>query len=179
MKIGILSDTHDHLENLARAMQILNARGVGLVLHLGDWVAPFVPLFLVKTAPEPLRCPLKGIFGNNDGDYFLFLRVLASQQLDVEIEKTVLSLEQDGRKLLCYHGTEPPITEALVACGQYDAVFSGHTHGALVRRVGATLHVNPGSLAGIRGGLPGGPATFALYDTTTNDAEILDLSTAQ
>ena len=61
MKIGILSDTHDHLERLAAAIRLLNARDAELVLHLGDWVAPFVPLFLTKTAPEPLRCPVKDL----------------------------------------------------------------------------------------------------------------------
>ena len=176
MKIGIISDTHDHLENLAEAIRLLNARGVELVLHLGDWVAPFVPVFMTKTAPEPLRCPVKGIFGNNDGDPFLFMQVIAQQQVPVEMRKTLFPLELEGRKTLCYHGTEPEITEALVACKKWDAVFAGHTHGALAREVDGVLHVNPGSLSGIQGGKPGGPATFALYDTLTGAAEIITLA---
>ncbi|HOJ20668.1 MAG TPA: metallophosphoesterase [Armatimonadota bacterium] len=175
MKVGIVSDTHDHLENLAEAIRLLNARGVELVLHLGDWVAPFVPVFMTKTAPEPLRCPVKGIFGNNDGDHFLFLQVIAREQTGIEIRKTLLPLELDGRRIVCYHGTEPEITEALVASKRWDVVFAGHTHEAGTREVDGVLHVNPGSLSGIRGGKPGGPATFALYDTATGEAEIITL----
>ncbi len=175
MKIGVVSDTHDHLEKIAAAIRILNARGVDLVLHLGDWVAPFVPVYMTKTAPEPLRCPLKGIFGNNDGDLTLFLEVVARQQTGVEMRKTIFTLDAGGRRVACYHGTEPEITEALVACRRYDAVFTGHTHGASAQVVDGVLHVNPGSPSGIQGGKPGGPATFALYDSATNTAEIVTL----
>ncbi|MDH7571853.1 MAG: metallophosphoesterase [Armatimonadota bacterium] len=175
MRIGILSDTHDDLERLEMAVKALHARKVELVVHLGDWVAPFVPVYLTKTMPEPLRCPLKGIFGNNDGDHFLFMRVIAEQQTGVEIRKTILTLELDERRIICYHGTEPEITEALVACRRYDAVFTGHTHQPGVREAERVLHVNPGSLSGVQGGRPRGAATFAVYDTLTNSAEILSL----
>lgn len=175
MTIGILSDSHDHLENVVAAAHVFNERGAELVLHLGDWIAPFVPVYLTKTAPEPLRCPLKGIFGNNDGDHFLFLDVIARQQIGVQIHKTVLGLEIDGRRILCYHGTDPEITEALVACRHYDAVFTGHTHMPLVRQVEGVLHVNPGAVSGIQGGQPRRSATVALYHTETHTAEIVTL----
>ncbi|HEX2999969.1 MAG TPA: metallophosphoesterase [Armatimonadota bacterium] len=175
MRIGILSDTHDHLENVAAAAHLLNARGVELVLHLGDWVAPFVPLFLTRGAAEPLRCPVKGIFGNNDGDPMLFLKVVAQQQAPVEMRRTVFPLEADGRRIIAYHGTDPEITEALLACRRYDAVFTGHTHDPFARLTDGVLHVNPGTLSGIRAGKPGHPPTLALYDTVTNTAEIVTL----
>jgi len=34
-----------------------------LVLHAGDFVSPFTALEF-----KNLNCPLKGVFGNNDGD---------------------------------------------------------------------------------------------------------------
>lgn len=62
-KIGIMADTHDRLQLIDRAVETLNREGVDLVLHAGDYVAPFAVLRL-----KPLKAKLIGVFGNNDGD---------------------------------------------------------------------------------------------------------------
>ena len=36
MKIGIISDTHDHHSNVIKAIRIFNERRVKYVLHAGD-----------------------------------------------------------------------------------------------------------------------------------------------
>ena len=63
MRIGLIGDSHDHLHNIIRTVAFLNAERVDLVLHTGDYIAPFV-------IPEFARCtaPIVGVFGNNDGD---------------------------------------------------------------------------------------------------------------
>ena len=48
MKIGVLSDTHDHIPKIKRAVEIFNEEKVDLVLHSGDIVAPFSLLTLQK-----------------------------------------------------------------------------------------------------------------------------------
>jgi putative phosphoesterase len=63
MKVGIMSDSHDHLINIRKAVETFKEAGVGFVLHAGDFVAPFVANELQK-----LNCPLLGVFGNNDGE---------------------------------------------------------------------------------------------------------------
>ena len=60
MRIGVLSDTHDHLGYLRRAVDALCDLQVELVLHAGDYVAPFVVNELQR-----LPCQVLGIFGNN------------------------------------------------------------------------------------------------------------------
>ncbi len=63
MIVGIIADTHDRLPLLDKAVKRLNEEKVELVLHAGDYVAPFVvPHF------KPLKARLIGVFGNNDGD---------------------------------------------------------------------------------------------------------------
>jgi predicted phosphodiesterase len=52
----------------------------------------------------------------------------------------------------------------------YDLVCHGHSHERIVDRVGKTLRVNPGEVMG-RFGL----STYALYDTTTGQAEIMEV----
>ena len=48
MKVGIMSDSHDHLINIRKAVEIFNEAGVGFILHAGDFVAPFVANELQK-----------------------------------------------------------------------------------------------------------------------------------
>ena len=57
---GAQSDTHDHLGYLRRAVDALCDLQVELVLHAGDYVAPFVVNELQR-----LPCQVLGIFGNN------------------------------------------------------------------------------------------------------------------
>jgi len=46
MKIGIMSDSHDNMNMVAKAVELFNQRGVSRVLHAGDIIAPFftIPL---------------------------------------------------------------------------------------------------------------------------------------
>ncbi|MCJ7470999.1 YfcE family phosphodiesterase, partial [Candidatus Bathyarchaeota archaeon] len=62
MLIGLISDTHDCLPLVDKAVKRLNDENVDIVLHAGDYVSPFViPKF------KDLRMKLIGVFGNNDG----------------------------------------------------------------------------------------------------------------
>ena len=63
MKIGIISDSHDHMDNIAKSVRIFKDRGVAYVLHIGDYVNP-------NSVRAFQGIKLVGIFGNNDGDKF-------------------------------------------------------------------------------------------------------------
>jgi len=171
MKLGIISDTHDRVDNIIKMVNILNQHQVKLVIHCGDWVAPFTLQYY-----QPLKCPLRGVFGNNDGDKFRHLRLSQTKKfkVDVEYEDTFLELEIDKRKLAVYHGDYASITHALVTCGEYDAVFHGHTHVKVNQTVGKVLSLNPGTLLPQTSPTVKG-ASFAIYDTATNSAEIIRL----
>ena len=61
MKIGLISDTHDNIENILKAVSEFNSRRVDIVLHAGDFVSPI--------AVESFAgIKLVGILGNNDTD---------------------------------------------------------------------------------------------------------------
>ncbi len=79
MKIGLISDTHDNLSMVEKAIAKLNAEKVELVLHAGDSTSPVViPKF------KALNCRLVGVFGNNDGDHeFLKKRFSETQNCEV------------------------------------------------------------------------------------------------
>ena len=40
MKIGILSDTHNHTQNLQKALSIFRSRGISMLIHCGDMTSP-------------------------------------------------------------------------------------------------------------------------------------------
>ncbi|MEE9212757.1 MAG: metallophosphoesterase family protein, partial [Phycisphaeraceae bacterium] len=65
MKVGVISDTHDRLPPLRRAVALFERLKVGALFHAGDFVAPFAAKII---APEVLSVPLHCIYGNNDGE---------------------------------------------------------------------------------------------------------------
>lgn len=168
MLIGIISDIHDNVVNLLKAVKIFNERKVDLVIHCGDWVSPSTPNFC-----KELKCKIVSIFGNNEGDKYLFLT--NKEKWNIDFHDKLVELELDGRKAVVYHGETKPILEALISSQKYDVVFSGHTHTAVVETKGKTLHVNPGSPCGVRGSELIKELTVAIYDTKSNKAEIISL----
>lgn len=160
MLIGVLADSHDHLDHLQTAVESLDRRGVQAVLHAGDFVAPFTIPLLAK-----LKVPVHGVFGNNDGE-----RVgLKARWGDMgSLAERPNELELEGHKILLEH--EPVALEAL-AGGYYHLVVYGHTH-RLDIRPGATLIVNPGEVCGWLTRRP----TAAVVDLANQEVEVIDLA---
>jgi putative phosphoesterase len=157
--IGLLSDTHDDMEAIAKAVALFNAEGAVQVLHAGDIVSPFTfEIF------RELRAPLGGVYGNNDGDRLL-LRERSAGALHVQPHFVTL----DGMRGVIVH--EPALVAPIARCGEYDFVLYGHTHVPDVHHVGATLVVNPGKAARLHKGRQ----TVALLETTTGEARIVEL----
>ncbi|NGP77461.1 metallophosphoesterase [Balneolaceae bacterium YR4-1] len=161
MLIGLISDTHDHIPNTEKAVQLFKDRKVDLVIHCGDFCSPFmIPLF------EGLH--LEAIFGNNDGDKYLLMNKCA--EIEADLEGEFFELQADDRLLAVYHGTYAELTEALHHCGKYDAVISGHTHETVQKKVGKTLAINPGTANGFDG-----KATIAFLETSDMSVEFVNL----
>lgn len=138
--IGIVSDSHDNLAAIRQAVAFLNARDVSMVLHAGDFVAPFT----VREFKN-LKCPFHGVFGNNDGEKKGLSR--AFSEMGTEI-KEFEEINQGGKKIALYHGTITEFLSALISGGEYDVVVRGHTHNPEVKKEGRTLVINPGELCG-------------------------------
>jgi putative phosphoesterase len=161
MKIGIISDSHDHFDNISKSVRIFRDRSVEYVFHLGDFISPnAIRIF------QGIK--LKGIFGNNDGDRFRIMTVF--NRISGEIKGDFYEFEEEGLKFACYHGTELPIKDALIHCGKYDVVLYGHTHKSENVQIGKTLVLNPGTSHGF-----GETATIMIFDTQTRKAELIDL----
>jgi putative phosphoesterase len=165
MLIGIMSDTHDNLPLLEKAVKKLNAEKVALVLHAGDYTSPFtIPKF------KALNMKLIGVFGNNDGDHE-FLKMRFSECPNCEIRGRFAEINVEGFKIALLHGDETELLNALINCGGFDAVVHGHSHANVTRKNGKTLIVNPGEVCAYLTG----KATIALLDTSKREAKIVEL----
>jgi len=141
MIVGIISDTHDHLPLLDEAVKKLNEEKAELVLHAGDYVAPFVvPHF------KPLKANLIGVFGNNDGDKELLKKRFT--ELGAEIRGKFAEVIVNGLRIALLHGDEVELLRSLIDVASYDVIIHGHTHEAKTYRKGKTLIINPGEVCG-------------------------------
>jgi len=53
--IGILSDSHDNLDALEKAIRFFQDAGCALLIHAGDFVAPFSARVLNRSGRGPRR----------------------------------------------------------------------------------------------------------------------------
>jgi putative phosphoesterase len=160
MKIAILSDIHDNIWRLETLLASLEADAL---VFCGDFCAPFTLAQIAGVFTGPVHV----VLGNNDGDKLLLARV-AGKYPHVVLHGDFAELELDGRRVAVTH--YPEIGRALAQGGIYDLVCHGHSHERLVEQVGRTVRVNPGEVMG-RFGL----STYALYDTSTGQAEIVEV----
>jgi uncharacterized protein len=165
MLIGAISDTHDNLPQIEKAVKFLNEQKVVLVLHAGDYVAGFVVPRLAK-----LNCPLVGVFGNNDGDHEL-LKKRFTETSNCTIHERFTQVILDGFRIALLHGHETELLNAVIDSGYFDAVIHGHSHMKVIERKGKTLAVNPGELCGYLTGT----SSLALLDTAKNGAMLVEV----
>ena len=164
MMLGVMADTHDRLPLIDRAVSEFNERGIELVLHAGDFIAPFVvPRF------KPLKAKLIGVFGNNDAELELLKRKFA--EISGEIRGRFGEMKIEGLKIAVLHGEEDELLESLINTGSYNVIVHGHTHKAEIYKKGGTLVVNPGETCGYLTG----ESTIAVLDTETLEVEKIRL----
>jgi len=137
MLIGVVSDTHGHVEFTRPAIRMLKASQVALVIHCGDiGSASIVPLFE--------DWPTHFVFGNVD-DRPLELR-RAIETAGQTCHDRFGAIEVAGKRIAFLHGDDAVLLSETIAGGKHDLVCYGHTHVAEHHRQGATLVLNPGAL---------------------------------
>ena len=135
MKIGIISDTHDHHQNVLKAIEIFNTLGVEYVFHAGDMVSPFT----AKAFAEVKGAKLIAVFGNCDGEK----RYLKStiEEIGGEHYGQIYKGQIADKRIFMTH------KHSNLEQGdgsKYDLVIYGHTHKQDIRKVEQTLIINPG-----------------------------------
>ncbi len=123
MKIGVISDTHNHFDPKIPAL----FAGVEHILHAGDIGLPWVIMELEAIAP------VTAVLGNNDAG-------LAFKETEV--------VQLAGRKFLVHHIVDvqrPSETvRRRIEREKPDAVVFGHSHKPFNQMIGPALYFNPG-----------------------------------
>jgi len=161
MKIGIVSDSHDHIENLQKAIKKLQKENIEALIHCGDFCAPFMFAELEKAGVPVHMC-----FGNTD-DRFMAAQITSTSK-SLTLYGDMGEVNMDGKKIAFTHF--PVYAFALASTGKYDVVFHGHTHKRREERVGKTLLINPGEIMG-----RAGEVSCAVYDTTTDKVKFISV----
>jgi len=148
--IGIMADSHDHIEAIRTAVELFNQVDVELVIHAGDLIAPFTAQEFMNLQP-----PLEAVFGNNDGER----QGLRMAYEDLCILEDLKELKISGRNIVVIHGKEQRLVDALAQSGHYDLVVRGHTHHKEIIE-NKTLIINPGETCGY----VSGEKTVVMFD---------------
>ncbi len=130
MIVGILSDTHDNLPNIEKAVNFFNEKKVEFVIHAGDFVAPFSVLRLKK-----LNCPWHGVYGNNDGEKPGLFKASEGRILEAP-----LRIKLADRKITVVHD----LNKLDVDNENAHVIIFGHTHMTQVIKEKNKLLINPG-----------------------------------
>jgi putative phosphoesterase len=160
MRIGIVSDTHNHLRNVNRIVELFAGAKVDRVVHTGD-------ITQAKTL-EPfagLDAPLFGVYGNND----LERESLEStaERLGLHLVDPPLHLEWAERRIVVVHDPRELTPDRLQGS---DVALHGHDHRRTLARRHGALVLNPGECAGHVPGLN----AVAVLDLVSLETELLE-----
>jgi len=169
MRVGLISDLHANVAALDAVLAELDRVGVDRLICLGD---------IVDIGPEPSetvgrvreRCDLV-IGGNHDpldeGPSIPFLADVEAWTRDtlsaddrawLEALPDEETIDVDGHRMLCVHGSPNARTDNVLATTEqdtlrrwvgerdFDVMVCGHTHVQLLRRLGPRSIVNVGSV---------------------------------
>ncbi len=163
MLIGVVSDTHGHVENTRRAAVMLESLGVEMVWHCGD-------IGSVEIPPLLAAWPAHYVFGNCDVDETpLQSAILASGGT---CHGRFGQVEVAGRRAALIHSDDRTLFRKTCLSGEWNIVCYGHSHLAEQHREGQTLVLNPGAL------YRANPHSLAVLDPETLEAHVITLEAA-
>ena len=163
MIIGLISDTHDRVPLIERAVERLKEERVKLVLHAGDYIS----LFTAKPFAE-LGVPMIGVFGNNCAETEELKKIYAG--VGADLRDYFAEVEEGELRIALTHGHIKSEMDRAMG-GGYDVVVRGHSHRASVRKEKDMLVINPGEVCGY----VSGRSTIAFLDTEKRFAWISEL----
>lgn len=151
MKIAIISDSHDNIPNIEKALQWINKEGIKIIIHCGDLCAPSVltEVFLSNFDgdihivngnvgdPEALEKKSKK-FKNV---HFYNWHYSTHERKMIKKTGVILGcgeIELDSKNIAFTHS--PSNAKELAQTGQYDYIFYGHTHKPWIEKILNTKH---------------------------------------
>lgn len=139
MRLGVIADTHDATEVVARAIDVFRARGVTVVVHCGDITTP-------ATARRFEEFEFHAVLGNNDEPHAEALAdTIAGFGNGSAFHGLFADLEFAGRRFGVLHGVVERAVYEYAEEGSFDYVLHGHYHEQTEEQVSGTTVINPGA----------------------------------
>ena len=183
MRVGIVSDIHCNARGLAQALDQMG--DVDEVICAGDTIYQYrfssdVVRMLRERGAHTIQGNHEEVFLSPDGERARSSASVDQRELAWLAERPLdLRVQVNGKSLYVVHGSpwEPrreylyPHSETLARFEEFDAdiVILGHTHYQMVKRVGRTLLINPGSAGESRDSRNGFQLSYAVLDTATDE----------
>ena len=172
MKLAIISDTHDNLAILEKAVNWMKENNIEEIIHCGDICSPDTLQWLAKNfacvKPRGDRAPLRGkihvVFGNADNNQDA-IRKTANENPNIILYDQSGEIKIGNIKISFCHF--PKLARELASTGRYNFVFYGHTHQPWEEELNGCRLINPGNLSNMLY-----KASFAVYDTKTEKLEL-------
>ena len=136
MRLGVVSDSHNHVSHVLAATEVLRREHVAAIVHCGDvGGGDVVELFA--------DWPTHFVAGNCDHSGQLAAIVARHGQTYHAVRA---ELELAGRSIAVLHSHVPGSLAAAIQSQQFDLVCYGHTHRLEHQQSGRTHILNPGAL---------------------------------
>jgi len=153
MRLAIISDTHDNLENLKKFFDFVKREKIEILIHCGD----------VCNGET-----LKEIEKNFDKIFLSLGNADIKESILKEAKKTKIfekegKIEIDKLKIGFCHAFNLKEKEL----ENFDFYFFGHTHWPFLKKEKSCILANPGNLAGLYF-----KASFAILDTETKNLQL-------
>ncbi|ADI31475.1 metallophosphoesterase [Staphylothermus hellenicus] len=171
MLIGVMSDSHDNIYAVDKALNKFIEHRVEAIIHLGDIISPFI-VRRMKNILKDIK--VYGVLGNNDGDIYLLNKLFTANNWELYSGPSIINL--GNRNFVIMHGYDgiehtEKLAKTLLSIEGVDAVLFGHTHRVLVQYINNKLLLNPGETCGYLTG----KSTIALLDTKDLSVEVLEI----
>jgi putative phosphoesterase len=160
VRLGIISDTHGHVELTRPALRMFESLDVSAVLHCGD-IGSIAVVELFAAWPTHF------VFGNCDEDLDQFAAAICKS--GQACHGLFGDLEFDGLRVALLHSHDRRQFRQTIDDGNYRLVCYGHTHVAAIDRRGETIVLNPGAI------YRASPHSIAIVDLPAVDATIIEL----
>ncbi len=165
MKLAIISDIHENYHNLILFLKEIEKHDIEKIIFLGDFMNNGIAITLARS-----NIPVISIWGNNDGDKVAITKTAMSEGSNLSVSFSNYDfLDIDGRKIFITH--YPILAKPMAKSGDFDAVFYGHDHKQNIDKINECIIVNPGEISAHKTG----NASFAIYNTLNNEAELFQL----
>jgi uncharacterized protein len=160
LRIGVISDTHGHVELTRPAVRMLESLEVEAVLHCGD-------IGSIAVVEMFAAWPTHFVFGNCDENTGTF--AAAIERAGQTCHGLFGDMDFDGVKVALLHSHERNRFRDAIDSGRYRLVCYGHTHVAAIDRRGETVVLNPGAI------YRANPHSIAVVDLPAVEASIIGL----